>query len=208
MRIFCGLMSRWAILLLCKYRNACSISRMQIWAWGSVSSPSSSRIACNSPPVALQNRAESGREGKEIIQQIFKSRKKKEKKKKKKTYNSSNRAVSEAVSWTLCNLTMCFESLQSNSTATSCPMSLSELCARRLRRKNFAAKFTPVFLCTALRTAANFPLQWTKMKKRKDKISIRIKLNTNSGKEEILSLTPPILFIFCDSCLHWSSIYI
>lgn len=38
-------------------------------------------------------------------------------------------------------------------------MSLSELCARRLLRKNFAAKFTPVFLCTALRTAANFPLQ-------------------------------------------------
>lgn len=150
MRIFCGLMSRWAILLLCKYRNACRISRMQIFAWGSDSSPSSSRIACNSPPVALNN----SEENKKILSNTSCHHSSL-----LPTYNSSSSAVSVAVSCTLCNLTMCLESLHSSSTATSCPMSLSELWARRLRRKNFAAKLTPVFLCTARRTAANLPLQ-------------------------------------------------
>ena len=44
------------------------------------------------------------------------------------TYNSNSKAVSVFVSWTLCSLTMCFESAHSISTAISWPMSFAQHC--------------------------------------------------------------------------------
>lgn len=71
---------------------------------------------------------------------------------------SNINAVSTFVSCTECNLTMCSESAHSRRIAISCRISLSVHCARRLRLRNFAAKLTPVFLCSARRTVANLPL--------------------------------------------------
>lgn len=133
-KMFCGFKSKWAMYFLCRCCNAFSISCMHIRAWASLNEPSSSSIACSSPPVA----------------------------------NSKSKAVSIFVSCTECNLTMCFESAHSIKIAISWPISFNVHCARRLRLKNFAAKLTPVFLCTARRTAANLPLQWM-MRKRVEK---------------------------------------
>lgn len=63
-----------------------------------------------------------------------------------KTYSSRSSAVSERVSWTALRLTMLCSPAQSMRTAISCLISLSLLCARRRRFRNFAAKWEPVFL--------------------------------------------------------------
>lgn len=141
-------MSRWAILLVCKYFNAFRISRMHICAWTSVSEPSSSIMACSSPPVALWIEKNLG---KYLLFYCFLFYM-------NNTYNSRISAVSVFDSWTAFSLTMCSESAHNISTAISWPISRRVHCARRRRRKNLAAYWTPVFLWMARRTAANFPL--------------------------------------------------
>lgn len=56
-KIFCGLMSRCAIFLRCKYSRALRTSLRQVFAVCSERETSSSRIACNSPPAALKGQA-------------------------------------------------------------------------------------------------------------------------------------------------------
>lgn len=53
-KIFCGLISRCATFLRCKYSSAFSTSRTQMRTFGSGSDSFSSKIACNSPPAALE----------------------------------------------------------------------------------------------------------------------------------------------------------
>jgi hypothetical protein len=68
-KMFCGLMSRWATFRRCKYSSARSTSRTQMRALFSVSDSFSSKVACNSPPAALE--VEEKKEGKEIYELTF-----------------------------------------------------------------------------------------------------------------------------------------
>lgn len=150
-RMFCGFRSKWAICLACMYCSAFRISRMHVCACASLSEPSSSSSACNSPPVALRsNKTQQLSTTLGFVTQQIRRR--------NYSYSSRIRAVSERDSCTACNCTMCFESAHSISTAISWPISRSVHCARRRRRRNLAANWTPVCLWTARRTAANLPL--------------------------------------------------